>query len=456
MKNTTILKKYPDLFVDRLNNYSVIYNPISAKGVLVLDISSSIIFDLINNNRTINEICVILKKKYKNVKKSVIIHKINQLLTNQIIYTETPVVYNPKSTKKSLGVWFHITNQCNLRCTYCFINKTPEAMSLNKGKEVIKKIIFDAKRSLFMEVVINFAGGEPLLEYNKILQLIDYGNKMGNKFNIGVQYFITTNGILITKSVAETLKSKDVTVSLSLDGVGKYHNKHRKFTNGMDSYNYVKKGVQILRETKAKYGINITITADNVGHMPWLTNYCLKHNIRFTYGLHKKTSPLDFTKDASNESLIKFLGKSIKMIENNPPRYEFLNSIFDVYSFKPQHKCSVGHSYITVKQNGKLAPCPLIINREIGSINDDNIVTTMIQKGDFINDKGGLTVEKKANCKTCKWKHVCFGGCPIHTFQVKKSYFTNSPYCSALLKLFPKFIRAEGQRIITHNFSSVL
>lgn len=108
-----------------------------------------------------------------------------------------------------------ITDRCNLGCPYCYV--------ANKKKSLTKEIILSAMTKVkeHMKHIgeksynINYFGGEPLLEYDLIKELVPI-------FNADPMcdfQFIVTNGTLLTEEKYEFLKD-NMGISWSFDGIG--------------------------------------------------------------------------------------------------------------------------------------------------------------------------------------------------------------------------------------------
>lgn len=87
---------------------------------------------------------------------------------------------------------FHILEQCNYGCKYCFAKFGDTFLNLKDTIKVIDSILEYFQKNNFHNGRINFAGGEPLL-YPYLDTLIDY---IAEK---GYQSSIITNGALLTK-----------------------------------------------------------------------------------------------------------------------------------------------------------------------------------------------------------------------------------------------------------------
>ena len=112
----------------------------------------------------------------------------------------------------------HLTNQCNLRCKYCYQTKKDMDISFENIKSLIDYEVSRKKYS-----IINFYGGEPLLRKSMIKDTIEYvkSKKSSTKFFYGM----TTNGTLLDYEFIEYMKENNFkTIGYSFDGVEKTQN----------------------------------------------------------------------------------------------------------------------------------------------------------------------------------------------------------------------------------------
>ncbi len=450
---------YKNTYTDKVRqDFLLVYNPLTEKGITVLNKEAAFLFKLINGKRTIKDIQSIAKQKDPTVKIKDIISIFNNFISSEIAYIHSPKNKKALFYKKPthLGVWLHITNQCNLRCTYCYVHKTSDSMNENSAKKSLEKIIFDAKKHLFKKITIKFSGGECLLKLPLILDLIHLGKKLSNEAKIDIEFVILTNGVLLTEKTVNILKEEGVRVAVSLDGLKKYHDAQRIFSNGLGSFKFVENGINNLLKVKIPFNVSITITSKNVENIPNLTKYLLKKNIPFAFNFYRENSYVKEKLEGDNEKLIKYLTKAYKIIYDNPPKQQIINGLLDRVSFRQPHQwtCGMGHNYIVVRQDGKIVSCQMTLEKPIGSINKGDSIKTMLN-GNFVKPKN-LTVEDKKPCNTCQWKYVCCGGCPLLTYKQKKSYKVNSPYCTVYKKLIPKVLQIEAKRIIKYAYPKLI
>lgn len=124
------------------------------------------------------------------------------------------------------------TYQCNLRCWYCIQNHENMFMTdetLGKVKNLIVRKLEDPE---ITELYLSWFGGEPLMAYDKVLELTlfarDYCLEHGKSFSCG----ITTNGTLLSPSRIEALHKAGVNnYQITIDGDRETHNSVKKLGN---------------------------------------------------------------------------------------------------------------------------------------------------------------------------------------------------------------------------------
>lgn len=457
MKPTSIPKKYQRTYIDKVGDFLLVYSPLSEKGLTILNKEASYLFSLINGKRTVFDILSLVKEKDKTATFDSIKKIIKDFTSSEIVYFNKPksssFLFTTKPTH--LGVWFHITNQCNLRCTYCYVHKTPEKMTKEIAKKTVDKIIYSAIKQGFKNITFKFAGGEPLLEFEQVLKTIDYARDLAKKNEISIDPLIISNGVLLSENICKILKVKKIRLAISLDGLGKYHDQTRIFKNGIGTFNFVEKGIKNIQKYKIPFNVIITISSKNIDNIPELTQYLLKNKIPFTFNFFRENPNVHEILEGDDRKLVEQLKKAYKIISDNLPSYSMINGILDRVTFLRPHlnACGMGQNYIVVRHDGKIISCQMTQNKVIGSIDDRDLIETML-KGNFIRPKG-LTVENKTPCKDCQWKYVCCGGCPLLTNDQKGRFDTNSPYCLVYKELIPEILKIEAQRLIKYNESNI-
>lgn len=450
-----IFYKYPEneMYVAKTgkDNY-VFFNILGCYGLTVVDKKTYEVYQQVDGKKTSFQIYKIIKAKRQDTTYRKIVEILNKLVHQQVIFGRHRIswkIYNLDKISQ-LIVWFHITNNCNLRCKYCYIHKTPENMSDDIAKKSIEKIFDSAKDKKIKEVYLGMAGGEPLLQFKEVLKIYNLAKEKALKTGVVFIPGLVTNGTLITKKIAQKLKKYNIKVRVSLDGYGKYNDISRHFADGRGSFKDASKGIDLLLQYGVKFNVNIVITQENVSGLPRYTKWLFDKKIRFQYSFCRDNPASSYKQKIEEKEFIKNMKKAYRVIRDNLPKEKIVNQLLDRVFINYPHKrtCGLGRHYLMINHKGKILGCPLLDDKIIGSIADKNIVDTMIEKS--IMPKSD-NVDIIDDCKDCIWRYVCCGGCPLIIYQKYGNFRRKSPMCNIYKKLIPELIQLEAERISKFN-----
>ena len=158
--------------------------------------------------------------------------------------------------KKPVVVW-NITRKCNLKCVHCYAHAKNQdfenELSTKEGFAIIDDL------AEFGVPVILFSGGEPCIRKD-LPELAAYAIKKG------LRAVISTNGTLITKTMAQTLKEIGLSyVGISIDGMEEIND---RFRGVKGAFNSAIDGIKNCKEAGIKVGLRFTINKFNAGEVP--------------------------------------------------------------------------------------------------------------------------------------------------------------------------------------------
>ncbi|MCI8371889.1 MAG: radical SAM protein [Lachnospiraceae bacterium] len=133
------------------------------------------------------------------------------------------------SMKRPMSVTLDITNRCNMRCSHCF-NRSGDSTVYNFDNELTKEELIDVVQQIaeLMPTQCCICGGEPLLNRN-VFEVIRILSEKGIMVNM------VSNGLLLTKEVAQNLKNAGISnVQISVDGLGYQHDLFRNMDGAFD------------------------------------------------------------------------------------------------------------------------------------------------------------------------------------------------------------------------------
>lgn len=174
-----------------------------------------------------------------------------------------------------IPVTLQVTEDCNLRCTYCYqTGKSGRRMSFETAKAVIDAVLTDTRYISAAAVELDFIGGEPLLEIGLIRRAYEYFLRrcmeLGHPWLVRHRVSLCTNGTLyFSPEVQSFLRDycQSISFSVSLDGTKALHDACRRFPDGSGSYEHAVRAVRHYRGHYGEPGTKMTIAPDNVQYL---------------------------------------------------------------------------------------------------------------------------------------------------------------------------------------------
>ncbi|NOK19562.1 PapB family radical SAM/SPASM ranthipeptide maturase [Corallococcus carmarthensis] len=149
-----------------------------------------------------------------------------------------------------------LTEQCNLRCTYCYIDKNAKRMSRETAERSIDFLFAHAGDE--KQLAICFFGGEPLLAPDLLDYVATEAKRRAKEAHKVMVFSITTNATLLTESRVALLQKHRVGVTVSLDGLPEEHDRHRKLVNGEGSFQLIERNLERLVSLSPTIRLTVT------------------------------------------------------------------------------------------------------------------------------------------------------------------------------------------------------
>ncbi len=316
----------------------------------------------------------------------------------------------------------NIASGCNLSCTYCY---KADLETLDNSGNMTFETAVAAVEQLYKGAPnqkaynITFFGGEPLINFELIKNVVEYCEDFFKQKSALVDFTMTTNGTLLTKTTIEFLKKHKFGLTISMDGPKFIHNKTRLTNAGTGSYDAVRKKVELLLSmyTDRPIGARVTLTR-GVTEIEEIWDH-LFNELKFSeVGFAPATASDNAIFNLSEHELIKvfegFKSMGEKYIESalegDFNGFSNLHRLLgDIHAGrKKKLPCGAGVGLLSVSYEGSFDLC----HRFTGSdfTNFGNVKTGL--------DKPKLSnfIEKRLNtndgdCSTCHIRNLCAGGC---------------------------------------------
>lgn len=320
----------------------------------------------------------------------------------------------------------HIAHDCNLRCEYCFAKDggyggSKALMNLETGKAAIDFLISNAGARNNLE--IDFFGGEPLINFDVVKEIVEYGNEQAKQNGKAIRFTLTTNGVLLDDEKIQFINDKMSNVVLSIDGRKKIHDKMRKNAGGDGTYNILVPKFKRLAEDRGQnnYYVRGTYTRENLD---------FSEDIFHLYSLGFEKISLEPVANCDSEQLAikeedleriyaEYERLAVKILEfrKEGKPFEFFHYNIDLSggpcAIKRVVGCGAGTEYLAVTPTGELYPCHQFVGHEeflIGNVFDG--ITHFDIRAKF--EASNLYTKEK--CKACFAKFYCGGGCAADGF----------------------------------------
>ncbi len=252
-----------------------------------------------------------------------------------------------------LKIKLFMTMKCNLCCTYCYEQKAANPSTINANlsfynisdlRKLIQSRLYELNDS---EVLIDFFGGEPLLEFTKIKEIIKELTLLPQ--HIIVNYSITTNGTLITEEIACFFYAHSFKIYLSLDG-NEYSCSNRIYKNGDNAFPDIINGLKTLQKFNNNITINIVVNSNN--YLNLIENlYFLMEQCVFSFAIAIDFFDTEWL-NISNNILSDFYLKIKNFCLSHPNIYV---DLFEKETF-PLTQCTLGET-LSILPNGEVFPC---------------------------------------------------------------------------------------------------
>jgi uncharacterized protein len=271
-------------------------------------------------------------------------------------------------TGSTLSVAFHVTHNCNLRCTYCYTGeKSSASMTKDVARQGIDFSLKEAARQGVDLLEIVFFGGEPLLEKQLIYDIVDEFNASAHDFDIAFQ--MSTNATLLSEQIIKELAERRVYVAVSIDGSPAVQNRQRPDAQGGSSSEQIEGITKTLLEFNPCTSVTTVITPWSAEQMDKSVQWLFRNGFAYI------STTLDYAADWSQADF----GRLKKAYERLADWYVDVTqkgtrvylSCFDERirtrtrgPLTDNEKCSMGYHHFSIAPSGQIYPCVQFVQND--------------------------------------------------------------------------------------------
>lgn len=323
---------------------------------------------------------------------------------------------NPDSSTRTLCL--HVAHACNMKCTYCY------ADGGSYGEEGASFLSYESAVSAiewFDNIVednhyhVVFFGGEPLLQEDLIRKVVLYCKSRQGK---NISFSLNTNGLLLTTDFVDFAHRNGLTISVSLDGNERTHNRHRFLKNDLPSYGMIRKRLDLIPDfLRIHLNSKVTVTKNTLDLVQTMNHMKELGFGEVDFSFVNCTDASLLEDEAACERWLPQLSELSQLaldswLHNHPFVMNPFSKIYAglIYGRLPSWTCTAGRELLSVDTSGNLYPC-------FRYMNDDDFLLGNVTRGldghhaqRFEEEKLRI---KNGMCEKCWASMLCGGLCPL-------------------------------------------
>lgn len=320
----------------------------------------------------------------------------------------------------SLSVAFHLTHNCNLRCSYCYTGaKFGSGMTHEVAERAVDFALQEARAQNAGHLEAIFFGGEPLM---KLVLLCEIADRLNQKCSgLRISFKMSTNGTLLTNRAVRELARRRVYVSMSLDGAPETQMQQRPQSAGHDMTSVLDAATDRLLAWNPCANANCVITPQSADLLDASVQWI------FARGFVYVSTALDYAANWTRDDLKKLRRAYERLadwyFERTMSGDKLYLSCFDdrIRSrtrgpLERSERCHIGHRQFSIAPSGRLYPCVLFVR-------DDEDLAMSI--GDVFSgfdatrrsELAGCSEEPKSECSGCALIDRCSSWCACVNWQ---------------------------------------
>ena len=312
------------------------------------------------------------------------------------------------------------TNQCNLRCTYCYAS-AGEWKSLTMDWQTAVNAVELVIHNLIEKGAKHFSmgfhgGGEPLLPWEFVKRIVMYVEERCAEEGMDPFIYAATNGVLSEKQLEWIIKHLR-NLNISFDGLPHVQDYQRPLPNGKGSFEFVDRTMKFLDEHDFQYGMRGTVTDYNLELMEETIDF-VGHNYKvksvhleplFYCGRCKTSGTMKPDIEKFAENFMRCESRCVPFgiqLTYSGCHLEFLRNSF----------CGVSSDNFSVTPDGHITSCFEVTDKSdpksevffIGKVLKDGNIELNEEKRKYLHS---LTVDHLDYCQDCFAKWHCAGEC---------------------------------------------
>lgn len=310
------------------------------------------------------------------------------------------LVHNTQTLKSRMLV----TYACNLRCVYCYQSSKPLFMSEEAAQQIDSYYLGLIHQKQPRQVQDNYIGGEPLLNFEVVLNSASRRRHYCLGKGIDYDWGITTNGLLLGRNKLHRMLAANLRhIRISLAGPREIHDRLRPDKHGKGTYETIMENLKnIGRHVKLDIECQYDAGSEDYRQIPLMLDELASEGI--------VADEIAFTPIQPRRHETRFMHGN-----GDPAIHAWLADQavergFPMHDGPPGNYCMADiRNYLIFDVKGNILPCLL----ECGEMAYGNVVTGI----NFRKEAGMLQRQMPEEClESCDLAPLCTGGCRLNEY----------------------------------------
>ncbi|NMB34868.1 MAG: thioether cross-link-forming SCIFF peptide maturase [Firmicutes bacterium] len=372
------------------------------------------------------------------------LQQVDMLRREGVLFAPEPQLERDKLFSTGVrALCLFITHSCNLGCRYCFTQRDPGERASHMTPEVGKKAVdFLLAQEGGVRREIDFFGGEPLLNFSVVREIVDYARENAPLRGLEFDFTLTTNATLLDDEKIDFLNREDINVILSLDGRPAIQNRMRSYRDGRGSYERTVQNITRFLESRGRENYYIRGT---------YTRYNLDFSRDIEHFLALGLDSLSLEPVVSQGEGYSLQAEDLPLLEREYDRlvdiyleqkekgdpFLFYHFLLDLEKgpclYKRLSGCGAGGDYLAVASDGTLYPCHQFVG--IGDFYMGNVTLEPPVLRREIGKRVVDSAWQREACHSCWARYLCGRGCAATAYFMEGALHQTNALSCALQKI---------------------
>ena len=309
-------------------------------------------------------------------------------------------------TATSLHI-FAVTNACNMRCVYCQARdvSTNDSDCGKMNIETGRKAIDTAMQSPSKYLTFEFQGGEPLLNFDVVKDMILYSKSKNTDKTI--EYTMVTNTVAFNDEMIDFIMENNISLCTSLDGNKIVHDGNRKSSGGKSTYDIVKSNIQKFHSMGKIVGAIETTTRLSLKYPTEIVDEYISNGMDGIF--LRSLTPLGFAKTAwktvgyEPEEYLEFYKRAFDHILDINLNGKCFKEIHATYFLK-KILCGIGVNYMELRSpcGGTVGQMSYYHNGNVYTCDEGRMMSESGENAFLLGNVHTHSYQQMADNKTCK------------------------------------------------------